>query len=256
MTRVAVTGATGAMGTAVRETAADRDDVTVGLLVSRSDSLTDVSVPVVSVDGLSEGLEARDIDVLVDFSVPSASTRAVTQAATTGIGSVVGTTGFDDEERDLLQRASSSSPVLVAPNFSRGIQALIDTLDTAVERLPGYDIELTETHHNHKRDAPSGTAERLLETIAAHRPEAERVHGRSGVAPRSDTEIGVHARRAGTIRGEHEVMLADNHEVLRLVHRAEDRGVFAAGALDAAAWLSGREPGWYDFSQVLTHDEP
>lgn len=252
MTRVAVTGATGAMGSAVRETAADRDDVTVGLLISRSDSPADGSVPVVSVDDLSEGLDAHDIDVLVDFSVPSASTRAVTQAATTGVGSVVGTTGFDDEEREILQTAATSSPVLVAPNFSRGIQALIRTLETAVEGLPGYDIELTETHHNRKRDAPSGTAERLLETIEEHRPEAERVHGRSGVAPRSDTEIGVHARRAGTITGEHEILFAGNDETIQLTHRAESRRVFAAGALDAAVWLDGQSPGWYGFDSVVS----
>jgi 4-hydroxy-tetrahydrodipicolinate reductase len=120
----------------------------------------------------------------------------------------------------------------------------------AVATLDDYDLELMETHHNGKVDAPSGTANTLLETVQEER-DVEPVYGREGHAPREDDEIGVFARRAGDIRGEHELILAGNDEVLSLSHRAEDRGVFAAGALDAAGWLDGRDAGWYSFGEVV-----
>jgi 4-hydroxy-tetrahydrodipicolinate reductase len=109
-----------------------------------------------------------------------------------------------------------------------------------------------ETHHTGKRDAPSGTAKTVLEAVAEHR-DFETVYGREGVQPREEGEgeVGVLVRRAGNVRGEHEVMLADNDEVLTLTHRAEDRAVFAEGALDAAVWLADRDPGWYTFGDVI-----
>ncbi|NHN62162.1 4-hydroxy-tetrahydrodipicolinate reductase, partial [Haloarcula sp. JP-Z28] len=110
--------------------------------------------------------------------------------------------------------------------------------------------ELMETHHNRKVDAPSGTASSILDVIQEER-DVEPVYGREGHAPREDDEIGVFARRAGDVRGEHELVLAGNDEVLSLSHRAEDRGVFSAGALDAAAWLVGRGAGWYEFGDVV-----
>ncbi len=149
-------------------------------------------------------------------------------------------------------RRANGYPVLVASNFSRGVQALLHAVEGAVTDLPGYDVELTETHHNGKRDAPSGTAKTLLDRIAGAGGPEKRVHGREGDAPRRPGEIGVHARRAGGIAGEHEVLLANDHEELRLVHRAGDRAVFADGALDAAVWLAGRTPGWHGFDEVIT----
>ncbi len=119
-----------------------------------------------------------------------------------------------------------------------------------MEALDGYDVELAETHHNDKIDAPSGTAKSILETITAHR-DLEPVYGREGVQPRSDDEIGVLVSRLGDVRGEHEVRLGDNDEVLTISHRAEDRGVFAAGALDAVVWLAAQNPGWYTFGEVI-----
>jgi 4-hydroxy-tetrahydrodipicolinate reductase len=164
---------------------------------------------------------------------------------------VVGTTGFDDEQWAAIEAAAETVPVLVAANFSRGVQALRIAAEAAVETLPGYDVELTETHHSGKRDAPSGTANTLLDAIDETPGASERVHGRHGEQPREPGEIGVHARRAGGIRGEHEVLLAGNDEVLTLGHRAESRRVFAAGALDAAVWLAGQRPGMYDFADAL-----
>lgn len=251
MTRLAITGATGAMGQTVRKAVKTRDEVAVALLVSRTEDL-DAEVPVVDNTNLELALERHDVDVLVDFSVPVASVMAVEAAANAGVASVIGTTGFDDDEQQRLRRAAETAPVLFAPNFSRGIQALIASLESALASLPGYDIEVTETHHNRKRDAPSGTADRLLETVEEHRQSGNRVHGREGEAQRDPSDIGVHARRAGTITGEHEVLFAGNDEIIRLCHRAESRTVFAEGALDAAVWIDGQSPGWYGFDSVVS----
>lgn len=252
MTHIAVSGATGAMGQTLRTAIADREDVSLGLAVTRADddALGD-SVPVVAPEAIEEALEGHHVDVLVDFTAPSVSVELVTAAAEAGVAAVVGTTGFESAQFDALRASAEAVPVLVAPNFSRGIQALLPAIEAAVARLPGYDIEVTETHHNRKRDAPSGTARQFLETIESERAVDERVHGRAGDAPRSSGEIGVHSRRAGTITGEHEVLIAANDEELRLVHRAESRHVFAAGALDAAAWVVAKPPGWYRFAEVL-----
>ena len=251
MTRVAVTGATGAMGDAVLNIATERADVEVDMAITRQDpTAVPYDVTVVSPHDLeAERIDA--VDVIVDFTVPEGSLRVMEAARQAGVGVVTGTTGFTDEQFDEIEVAAHDIPVLHAANFSRGVQALNAALETVLERVPTYDIEVTETHHNRKRDAPSGTANQLLETIEAARPDAERVHGRSGEQSRSAGDIGVHARRAGTITGEHEILLAGNHEEVRLVHRAESRGVFAAGALDAATWIEGKPSGWYRFADVI-----
>lgn len=249
---VAVTGVTGRMGRAVVELAAERADVTVAFGVGRSaDDPRVAGARVYGPRELPDLLEEQRPNVLVDFTAPDASVEIVETAAEAAVPSVVGTTGFDDGQRAALEAAAETVPVLVASNFSRGVQALRAAVEGAVGTLPGYDIELTETHHNGKRDAPSGTATDLLDAIDAARGEADRVHGRHGDQPRQGDEIGVHARRAGGIHGEHEVLLAGNDEVLTVTHRAESRRVFAAGALDAAVWLAGQRPGLYDFADAL-----
>lgn len=250
MTTVGVTGGTGAMGRAVREVAAARDNLDIGLVVTRSPS--DVAVDgadVVTPEELEGSL--GDVDVLVDFSVPEGTLAILPAARDAGVGVVSGTTGFDQGQLDRVKSTAETIPILVAPNFSRGVYVLQNALAATVEHLPEFDIEMTESHHNRKRDAPSGTAYRLLETIQESRPESTLVHGRSGQSPRSKEEIGVHAIRAGSITGEHEVILAGAHEELRLTHRAESRQVFAAGALDAANWIDDKPPGWYQFGDVV-----
>ncbi|MFB6087921.1 MAG: 4-hydroxy-tetrahydrodipicolinate reductase [Haloarculaceae archaeon] len=249
-TRIAVNGAAGRMGKTVIETAADRDDIEVVVGVDVAEVEEVDGVPVVDPDGTVEAFETYDPAVAVDFTVPAATLSLVEAAEETGVGLVVGTTGFDDEQFGDLEAASITVPVLKATNFSRGIQVLLRTVREAVSALDGYDLELMETHHNDKIDAPSGTAKTILETVQAER-DVEPVYGREGHAPREDDEIGVLARRAGDVRGEHELYLAGNDEVLSLSHRAEDRAVFAAGALDAAVWLADRDPGWYDFDAVI-----
>lgn len=248
---VGVTGATGRMGGEVLAAAADRDDLSVAFAVSRSPGDEVEGVAVEDAADFADLLASHDPDAVVDFTGPASCIEYASACAAAGVAFVTGTTGLSEGGFDALREAASETPVLYASNFSRGIAALRRAVREAVPALDGYDIELTETHHNAKRDAPSGTALTILEDVDDVRGESERVHGREGEAPRSEGEVGVHARRAGDIAGEHEVLLAGNHESLSLTHRAGSRGVFAAGALDAAAWLSGRDAGWYDFTEVL-----
>ena len=251
--RVGVTGAEGQMGRTVLATAGDRPDVEVAFAVNRDPCDESVAgVAVRPADDLPNLLDECDADALVDFTGPNSSVTYVKSCADAGVPAVVGTTGFDADQEAALRDASERVAVLRAANFSRGVQALLGAVESAVQALPGYDIELTETHHNRKRDAPSGTARTILDRVEEVRDDLdERVHGRVGEAPRATGEVGVHARRAGGLHGEHEVLLAGDDEVVTLSHRAESRGVFAAGALDAAAWVAGRGPGWYDFSDVI-----
>jgi 4-hydroxy-tetrahydrodipicolinate reductase len=251
MTQVGVTGATGRMGQAVIETAADRDDVTVSFAVNRDpDADTIEDVPVEDSEKFASLLEHNDPDAVIDFTGPDSALRYAEDCADAGVPLVTGTTGFTDDELADLRGASDQIPLLKAANFARGVQALVETIREAAAALPGYDVELMETHHNQKEDAPSGTAKTLLSTLAEERDFDEQ-YGREGMQPREEGEVGVHVRRAGDIRGEHELIFAGNDEVLSLSHRAESRNVFAAGALDAAIWLAERDAGYYDFADVI-----
>jgi 4-hydroxy-tetrahydrodipicolinate reductase len=246
--RVVVTGATGRTGGEVAREVAGRGHELVP--VSREPAGTVAGADLRPAEDLPALL--ADAAVLVDFTVPVASVDYVGHAAEAGVPAVVGTTGFDSGGMSALDDAAESVPLLKASNFAPGVQALLNVVREAATALPGYDVELTETHHNGKRDAPSGTATTLLDALDDAREESlDRTHGREGEDPREPGQVGVHVRRAGNVRGEHELMFADNDEVLTLTHRAESRGVFAAGAVDAAEWLPGRAPGRYEFGDVI-----
>lgn len=247
--RVGISGAGGRMGRAVVDAAGERADVTAAVGIDTTAD-PDATPPVVAADDREAALADYDPAVVVDFSRPAATLDLAGTCADRGVGLVVGTTGFEASEFETLRGATDRIPILQASNFSRGIQALLAALEPALAALPTYDVELAETHHNGKRDAPSGTATTILETIQAERA-LEPVYGREGIHPRRADEIGVQVSRLGDVRGEHSVRFGGNDEVLTIEHRAEDRAVFAAGALDAAVWLAGRDPGWYDFGEVI-----
>lgn len=250
VTRIAINGAAGRMGQTVIETVADRADLEAVVGIDVADAEAIDGVPVVAPDEAIDAFAEYTPDALIDFTVPDATLGVLDACIEHEVAVVVGTTGFNEDQLSYLRRTSESVPVLKATNFSRGIQVLLRTVSEAVGALDGYDLELMETHHNEKIDAPSGTANTILETVQEER-DVEPVYGREGHAPRDEDEIGVLVRRAGDIRGEHELVLAGNDEVLSLSHRAEDRGVFAAGAIDAAAWVAGRNPDWYTFGAVI-----
>ncbi len=172
-------------------------------------------------------------DVIIDFSTPDALRRLLSVAP---CPVVTGTTG-------LVLPDAPTLALLHAANFSLGVAVLARLVRTAAVSLPGYDIEVVELHHRGKRDAPSGTALRLVDGLGRV------VSGRSG--PRVEGEIGIHAVRGGEIVGEHRVFLCGHGERLELAHIATDRGVFAAGAVRAARWIQGRPPGRYTVEDVI-----
>lgn len=205
---------------------------------------------------VSDDLGAAEADVLIEFTLPEPTLAHLETAATMGLAAVLGTTGFSSESRARIETLARTLPVVLAPNMSVGVNLLFHLAGEAVRRLgPGYDLEIFEMHHGQKRDAPSGTAARLAEVAAEARGLTSEhfVHGREGdVGARSVDEIGVHAARLGDVVGEHTLFLAGAGERLELTHRCTSRANFARGALRAAAWLCGKDPGRvYDMQDVL-----
>lgn len=204
---------------------------------------------------LTDGIGANP-QVIIDFSSPEGAARAARTAAEMGVPVVIGTTGLGAREKAEIETAAGRVPVLVAPNFSLGVNLLFKLVREVASALgPGYDIEIVEAHHNQKADAPSGTALRLGETVAAalkRDPKQDFRHGRSGATgPRKPSEIGFHAIRAGDIIGEHTVIFCGMGERIELSHRVHTRDTFALGALRAARFLLGKPPGRYSMEQVL-----
>ena len=195
-------------------------------------------------------------DVAVDFSAAAVTAGNAAACAEAGCALVEGVTGITAEGQAALDRAARRVPVLQASNMSLGVFVLDELLRLAAQRLgEDYDLEIVETHHRGKADAPSGTALQLGRSAAAARgrefaevAEFQR-HGHTG--PRRKGSIGFSAVRGGGYSGNHSVILAGNDEVIELRHQSLSRGVFAAGALKAARWLAGRPPGMYDLSSVM-----
>lgn len=198
-------------------------------------------------------------DALVDFSSPDALREVLElhAAALEGKALVIGTTGLDPAVEAQLDDVARKTAVLVAANFSAGINLLLGLVEIAARALDAaqYDLEIIETHHGKKADAPSGTALALAEAAARARGqelEAVRKDGRSGrTGERPPGEVGLHAVRGGGVTGEHQLLFLGEQERVALSHTAFDRAVFADGALRAARWLIGRPPGRYTMQQVL-----
>ena len=196
-------------------------------------------------------------DVVIDFSSRDRAVDNCRQTLAAGCGFVLGTTGLSDAEKEEIHRLAAGGGRLVfAPNFSVGINLMFAVCGQIAEALGSeYDIEVVEMHHNQKLDAPSGTAERIGEVLAAARGldyAADTVHGRHGqVGKRPRDQIGMHALRGGDVVGEHTVVYATGGERIELTHRASSRDTFARGALRAAKFLAHADPGDYDMKQVL-----
>jgi 4-hydroxy-tetrahydrodipicolinate reductase len=256
--RVAVVGASGRMGRAVVRLAHG-----AGLPIACAIAATDVGRDAGELAGIGPigttvvedpaALRMARADVVIDFAAPGATLALSPIAAAAGCAIVSGTTGLGDEARAALDRAAAQVAVLWEPNMSIGIHVLTDVVRRAVAALGDWDVEVVETHHRAKVDAPSGTALRLAETAQSARSEGGRfVHGRQGKpGTRGRDEIGMHAVRGGDVVGDHVVHLLGDGERLELVHRATSREVFAYGALRAARWIAGRPAGRYTLADVL-----
>ena len=240
MANIGVIGSKGAMGEALRRVIEASGHDYAGGADKGDDvaSLADVS------------------DVLVDFSAPAALQSNLHAAIGAGIPIVIGTTGLGSQHHQAIDEASRAVPILQTGNTSLGVTLLAHLVREAASRLgDDWDIEILEMHHRRKVDAPSGTALLLGEAAADARGidlDDNSESGRDGqTGPRSTGAIGFAALRGGTVAGEHSVILAGEQERITLSHSAENREIFARGAVRAAEWLRGREPGRYTMEEVL-----
>ena len=193
-------------------------------------------------------------DVLIDFSAPDALRASLDRAISAGVPLLIGTTGLIDEHETLIAEAAKTIPILRAPNTSLGIALLADLTERAARILgpEQWDIEILEAHHSRKADAPSGTALHLGEAAKRGRGEATEERGRDGTGLKRQTgAIGYSAIRGGTVAGDHDVMFLGPEERLILSHRAENRSIFARGALVAAKFLRGKPAGLYSMRDVI-----
>lgn len=205
-------------------------------------------------DELTEAISRAD--VLIDFSFHNATAPAARLCADKGVAMVIGTTGHTDDEKKVIMDVAKKIPIVWASNYSTGVNTLFWLTRKAAEILgPGFDLEVVEMHHRMKKDAPSGTAATLVEILAEVRKQQVNEvarYGRQGlVGERTNEEIGVHSLRGGDVVGDHTVVYSTTGERLELTHKASSRNTFARGALRAARWVVGKNPGIYSMEEVL-----
>jgi len=265
MTRIAIVGVAGRMGrTLVNAVEQQADASLAGGIVEPGSSLAGVDIGelagvgkrgVAAVDSLDAIMD--DFDVLIDFTAPQVTLANLAFCAEHGKCIVIGTTGMNDEELAELDSYRDKVAMVFAPNMSVGVNLTLKLLETAAKALgdEGYDIEVIESHHRHKVDAPSGTAIKMGEVVAESLGRTLKEHGvfeRVGqCGPRTDKEIGFATVRAGDIVGEHTVMFATEGERIEITHKASSRMTFAKGAVRAARWVAAQPHGRYDMQDVL-----
>ncbi|MGC1954364.1 MAG: 4-hydroxy-tetrahydrodipicolinate reductase [Gammaproteobacteria bacterium] len=264
MIRLAINGAAGRMGRALVEASWSDPKVTLTVAADRPESssigsdagvlagIGAIGIPIV--DSLDRPGAA--VDLVVDFSQPQATLKCLALCRSRGQRMVIGTTGFDQRQRETIEAAAAEIAILCAPNMSVGVNLLFKLSELAARALgDSVDVEIIEAHHRHKLDAPSGTALRLGEVIAAvlGRDLAQcAVYGRQGRTGERDRQtIGFETIRGGDIVGDHCVLFAGAGERIELTHRASSRATFALGAMRAAHWLMDRRNGLYDMQDVL-----
>ncbi len=239
--KIAIVGAAGRMGRKLCELAPS------------------MGLEVVSKVDVAEGFDAEwcsCTEGVIDFSHHSCLAENIAKAAVAGIPYVIGTTGILPEEQAAVDAAAKAIAVVQSGNYSLGVNILLELVEKSASLLgEDYDIEITEMHHCHKKDAPSGTALMLAKSAAAGRKvslDEKAIYGRHGdVGERPRGEIAVHALRGGSVVGDHTVMFASELERIELTHKAQDRAAFAAGALKALVWAKGRASGIYTMRHVL-----
>jgi 4-hydroxy-tetrahydrodipicolinate reductase len=251
-------GASGRMGSRIIQLIQDDPALSLGAALDRADHprLGEDVGPLAGLGPLGVPLSAtldRPVDVMIDFSLPAGTLALAKVCAERGIPLVVGTTGFEPEQRRELEREAGRIPLLIASNFSKAVNLLMRLAGEAARALgDAADIEIVERHHHFKKDAPSGTALRLAEIVGQAIGSDRFAHGRQGVVgERPRGEIGLHALRTGDNPGEHTVVFGLMGECLELSHRALNRDGFARGAIDAAKFLAGKPPRLYTMSDLL-----
>jgi len=241
MTRVAINGSKGKMGQTLLEAVNLNTGSTLGAGFDKGDSLND---------------SLQDFDVLIDFSRPEATLKAISICKNSGKAMVIGTTGFSDDELEEIKQASTQIPIVFAPNMSVGVNLTLKLLETSAKVI-GQDasIEIIETHHRYKVDSPSGTALKMGEVVAnaLGRDLAKcAVYGREGIdEPRDINTIGFSSIRGGDVVGDHTVTFFMDGERVEITHKASSRMIYANGAVRAANWLHDKPSGLYSMQDVL-----
>lgn len=243
MLNVLVTGFRGRMGQSVATAISEDAEVRIAAGIDLGDSLE---------EALSKS------EIVIDFTLPTFTDELIEECVSKEVPVVMGTTGHDDRQLDLIRRASEVIPIVHAPNYSVGVNTLFWLTRRTAEILgDDFDLEVVEMHHRAKRDSPSGTARRLAEILAEARElsyDNDCRHGRFGdVGARTSAEIGVHAIRGGDVVGDHTVIYAGNGERVELTHKASSRLTFAKGAVRAAKWVKAKDlkKGLFDMQDVL-----
>lgn len=252
--KLAVVGPWGRMGRRVVDLAqANKNIVLHAVLVRRFDAsderLGDLPQGCIVTEQVDEALAGAD--ALIDFTAPAICGSLAPKCAEHGVAYVLASTGLTDEDQAVINRAAQTTPVLEAANFSLGVNVLLGLVKAAASQLDGFDIEISEIHHKHKRDAASGTAYALGEAVHAGRSGLVDLTGRVGDAQRQDNELGYAVLRGGDVAGEHTVFFFGDGERIELTHRSTTPDIFASGALRAAQWLVGKAPGRYSMQDVI-----
>ena len=264
MVKIAVTGAAGRMGGRIISIIAGTEGVELAGALEHeghtaigkdAGELAGVGALGVNISSDTESV-LKAVDLVIDFTFPEVTLPLLKVVASQGKATVIGSTGFTESERSELEQISAGIPVVFAPNMSMGVNVLFKLVSEAARALgDDFDIEMVETHHRMKKDAPSGTAMKLAELAAeaVGRKIADvGVYERHGmIGARTKDEIGVQTLRGGDVVGDHTVYFYGMGERVELTHRATSRDTFASGSVKAALWLKGREPGLYDMQDVL-----
>lgn len=266
--KVGVIGAGGRMGRMLIEAINDNPQTTLNAAIERQgSSLVGADAGEVAAIGhlnvqIVDDLQAvvDDIDVLIDFSLPDATEKNMQVCAEHNVAMVIGTTGFNEQQEQVLAKASEKIAIVYAGNYSTGVNLSLKLLEMAAKAFgTEADVEVIEAHHKHKIDAPSGTAYMMAEAVADARGQNLKdvaVYGREGqTGEREAGTIGIHAIRGGEIIGDHTVMFIADGEVVEITHRARARMTFAAGAVRAATWVFQQPTGQYNMQDVLGLNE-
>ncbi len=244
MIKVMINGACGRMGCEVEKLVDAADDMKIA---ARVDKMADKSGCYSNINDFD-----GEADVIIDFSNHLGTAELLDYAVRRGIPTVIATTGHTDDELELIKRASEKIAVFHSANMSLGVALLVELAKRTAEVMPDADIEIVETHHNRKLDAPSGTALMIANEIKKIRRNARFVLGRSGNSKRESDEIGISAVRRGNIVGIHEVLVSTDSQTITLKHEAHSRALFAEGGISAAKFIIGKPAGLYEMNSIVT----
>lgn len=252
MIKVAVTGACGRMGSLIIKNVMQEDDMELVAAFDVRNVGTHLGdVKVLDVKDVHEVFTKKKPDVLVDFTTASGAVENVISAAENDVNLVIGTTGFTPKQQVQMERAIDKKvAAVISPNFSVGVNVFWKMIGEMAKHLKNYDVEIVETHHRHKKDAPSGTATRAAKIISDVLGGKKTIYGREGLCTRGG-EIGVHAVRGGDVVGDHLVLFAGDGERMEIIHRAHSRQAFASGVIRAIRWVVNSKKGIHSMENVL-----